>query len=531
MILTILCHGTQACSNPNNDKTNRETIANLDNELLLNVPGEHHVFCSAGPGSVEMPHLYEKDFELSADKQTVITHVQMRHTTACVGGKKATVKYAAVTLPMVGRKKIVPHVVTSSGQRSLQMRQQQFMQDTEESRKLLQGGKRSTNMNIAPGSKEGYTSKELLDMSAENMGTGLSKGAYSTARSNDTMLHELRMKANYVAGNIGGIGTSSTLVDCLNFVDAHIRAGVHITAINLAGWSRGGVQCVRLASSLAKHPSTTSIPVHIFAIDPVPGHRQEVNYSASGIATLPANVKRYVEVIALHDKRNTSFRPLYETMDVTDNRERVLSLPFPGDHSTLSHHGNASGKIVRHLLIKFLQGHGSKFEQSALNTSTCILNNGASLKLWEEVWSKSAVAGNETVAHHNGWLPSEHTALNESTSMTSRSVYKDKGFFYNAHHFMTVETFCHAATQLAIESLHTGGSRFGKTKTKKDAAKDLKKLELYPVTHERIRSLARDFSNKNRQRTLLSEVKGKGREADSDKQKRKLISFELHTFG
>ena len=59
IILTILCHGTGSSSS---DGAEDNIVTQLDKNLLAHVKRAHHVYCTPGPGSNEMPHLWGKEF-------------------------------------------------------------------------------------------------------------------------------------------------------------------------------------------------------------------------------------------------------------------------------------------------------------------------------------------------------------------------------------------------------------------------------------------------------------------------------------
>jgi hypothetical protein len=70
--------------------------------------------------------------------------------------------------------------------------------------------------------------------------------------------------------------------------------------INMVGWSRGAITCFMIAHALAKNPRTSSIPVNIFAFDPVPGPG---NFDDPDKVTLPANVQAYAAVVQEDERR------------------------------------------------------------------------------------------------------------------------------------------------------------------------------------------------------------------------------------
>jgi hypothetical protein len=144
-----------------------------------------------------------------------------------------------------------------------------------------------------------------------------------------------------------------------------MRKGAKPTAVNLIGWSRGGISCTMLAHAMAKDSALSAIPVNIFAVDPVPGLG---NFQANR-TTLPNNVKNYVAVYA-RNERTKGFAPV---IPKPTGGAKVVIMPFPGRHATLPGNGAvdgeegkqdaellAPGKVVRHLAETHLTAWGTK---------------------------------------------------------------------------------------------------------------------------------------------------------------------------
>ncbi|MFJ4347193.1 hypothetical protein [Pseudomonas sp. NPDC089401] len=135
------------------------------------------------------------------------------------------------------------------------------------------------------------------------------------------------------------------------------------TQVNLVGWSRGGISCHMLANEMLADPQLMSIPVNIFAVEPVPGlfNVQEKRVS------LGANVRNYVGFYA-RDERSFGFAGVIPTM--TSGTQTYL-YPLPGRHATLVGVAALNGKcgagalvepglIVRHTAEVFLDKWGVK---------------------------------------------------------------------------------------------------------------------------------------------------------------------------
>ncbi len=462
IILTILCHGTQASSS---DGKTDNIVTQLDKYLVGHVKRAHHVYCTPGPGSNEMPHLWGKEFVY--ENGEIYQTVHSRHV---IASKRYIFSDA----------------------------QDAFDKDTKKATKLAIEDFNSIRFRSAAGKTlikmgddlDAYRETDLNKMTIENTW----KYAYAPSRK--------KTQANFVAGNLGGVGTSSTLTDCLNFIQAHETAGEVVDKINLVGWSRGGVQCVRIAEYIQNGEITSAqgairrIPCNIFAIDPVPGHRQEKNYSS--VASLPDNVEKYVSVIAIHDKRNATFKPLYETMQYP-NPGRVLHLPIPGDHSTGAFSSNSVGKIVRHMIIKFLARNGSVLTEGPGLTEAIILTPTEAIKEWDKAWAKGPNSGVKFHHRYNFYLSNfKHSIMNEGYAQ-QRAIYDDKGFFYNAHHYATLKTVHPTAAGVAKSVLenHARDKNHAKFEDLQGTA---------PNHYTRIKALAEDKKNSHRDRTLCTEL-------------------------
>ncbi|ENF7817191.1 hypothetical protein ABR157_002974 [Enterobacter soli] len=139
------------------------------------------------------------------------------------------------------------------------------------------------------------------------------------------------------------------------------------TQVNLVGWSRGGISCHMLANAMLADPLLTTIPVNIFAIDPVPGMG---NFQTEKV-TLGRNVKEYVAFYA-RDERSKGFSCVVPD---TDNATAVHIYPMSGRHATLvgnaSANGNSGekvlhepGMIVRHFAEVCLQRWGVSLDKT-----------------------------------------------------------------------------------------------------------------------------------------------------------------------
>ncbi|NWA82735.1 hypothetical protein [Pseudomonas sp. D2002] len=154
------------------------------------------------------------------------------------------------------------------------------------------------------------------------------------------------------------------------------KDGIIPTQVNLVGWSRGGISCHMLANAMLNDSVLKTVPVNIFAVDPVPGL---LNFQDSRVK-LGCNVKEYVAFYA-RDERSLGFACVVPECDKTT---KVHIYPMPGRHATLV--GNAAangdqgakvyaepGQIVRHFAEVCLTRWGVRLEKK-LNLSPAHIN-------------------------------------------------------------------------------------------------------------------------------------------------------------
>jgi hypothetical protein len=156
-----------------------------------------------------------------------------------------------------------------------------------------------------------------------------------------------------------GTGVDQNVANAVTVL-SWLRTNGHLPdTINMMGWSRGAVTCIRIAYALKQLGNSLSdVPVNIFAVDPVAGagHNSEV-----GAKTLTDNVRNYVATLALNEKR-AAFTPMdHRLLEVVDAaRSNVLILPLGGIHSDTAKWNNPAGRITFNLCCRFLQTHWTR---------------------------------------------------------------------------------------------------------------------------------------------------------------------------
>jgi len=253
-------------------------------------------------------------------------------------------------------------------------------------------------------------------------------------------------------GRIYGSGWDDNVYKAV-FLITHLQGlGQKPDVINLVGWSRGAVTCLKMANKLFEVYEKT-IALNIFAIDPVPGGLTKVT---DDISTIPPNVCNYMAPLAMDDDR-ANFQPSDRNMlqmlvpqSQTGTPTKGLApnvhfLPFPGNHGDVvnvdvTEYARPSANLVRHLAHKFLSAHGTEFNPSKFGSHKVDLSPDEicaeykSLKSNAEHIAKKASSG--LIGVVGGRRKSRHVRTHREAYVT------DPDLFINEHHrqcFLTPE--------------------------------------------------------------------------------------------
>jgi hypothetical protein len=136
-------------------------------------------------------------------------------------------------------------------------------------------------------------------------------------------------------------------------------------AINMAGWSRGAITCHMLAHALAVHPYLKTIPVNIFAFDPVPGPG---NFKAEQVS-LPSNVN-HCSAVVMEDECRQVMKPVTFDLGADEKSgKRFKTIPMPGAHNTAVLWARSEvGTIGAALAHQFLTRHGTRLRNPLILT-------------------------------------------------------------------------------------------------------------------------------------------------------------------
>jgi hypothetical protein len=148
--------------------------------------------------------------------------------------------------------------------------------------------------------------------------------------------------------------------------------------INMIGWSRGAVTCLRMANWIREFLGD-GFTINIFAVDPVAGLDAGVRLHDTYF--IPPNVRNYVAILALDEMRG-DFKPqdLSRLQVANILSTNVAFLPFPGVHNTVVTQKKSGlpevTAVVRALAYRFLTQVGTTFsvaEPVPAHAQMCVL--------------------------------------------------------------------------------------------------------------------------------------------------------------
>lgn len=158
-------------------------------------------------------------------------------------------------------------------------------------------------------------------------------------------------------GMISGQGWDENVLRTVNLIqDLKFARGQPIDTVNLVGWSRGAVTCMRIANKLYE-VFKTEITCNIFAVDPVAG--ADAGETMADTQVLEENVARYVGILAMHEMRST-FKP-QDWSRVRAPDTECIFLPMPGVHNAqvMVKTPADAAYITRHLAYALLHDWGT----------------------------------------------------------------------------------------------------------------------------------------------------------------------------
>jgi hypothetical protein len=133
--------------------------------------------------------------------------------------------------------------------------------------------------------------------------------------------------------------------------------------VNMAGWSRGAVTCYKIANTMSRDAELKSIPVNIFAIDPVPGSSGVGNKEMWQDLELTPNVSNCTVIIAWHDSRR-AFAPVITPRNRVPAGCTYTVYIMPGNHSSIVEEKAGvveAAQIVKDMAMRFLRKFHTHF--------------------------------------------------------------------------------------------------------------------------------------------------------------------------
>lgn len=196
--------------------------------------------------------------------------------------------------------------------------------------------------------------------------------------------------------------------------------------VNMIGWSRGAVTCLRLANWMQEFLGG-AWTVNIFAIDPVAGI--DAGEKLRDTYQVPGIVKEYVGILA-EDEARGDFKPQdLSRIEILDSEETTVSfLPFPGVHNTVVVTKSAAlaevASVVRFLGYKFLKDRGTVFQEPE-----SVYTQAQICKMYAQMQKKRsqyrALMKKSFMAKQSGGI------VQRSTVASAASIHP---FFINEHH-------------------------------------------------------------------------------------------------
>ena len=165
--------------------------------------------------------------------------------------------------------------------------------------------------------------------------------------------------------NALGLGVQENVDNVKEIVGYLVANNQAPSAINMIGWSRGAVTCIRIASELWRDGDVgaSQIPVRIFAVDPVAGggaDSAEKDKMATQGNVLYPNVTHFFDILSLDENRNTFSPKSQSKLQIADGaRTHSAYLHFPGVHSDVAKWSSEPGFVVFDLCARFLNYFGT----------------------------------------------------------------------------------------------------------------------------------------------------------------------------
>lgn len=243
-----------------------------------------------------------------------------------------------------------------------------------------------------------------------------------------------------ISGLLGGKGVDANVSFVVNEVKGHYTSGSDNMVLNMCGWSRGAVTCIKIANALHADSATRAIPVNIFAIDPVPGGSALNNHMWRSITMTP-NIRICNVVLSQHDRRSL-FAPYYPEVLGPFTDVDIM----PGDHSTIVEEkpGRTEAyELVKDMAKRFLLGRGTRFSHGELLSSADILKRYALIAEHFDDYAQFAKGASK------GWekrFKGERVIRDVNRNEVAQMLPIKPQFFLNEHHRIVFQSLFPALT-------------------------------------------------------------------------------------
>lgn len=168
-------------------------------------------------------------------------------------------------------------------------------------------------------------------------------------------------------GNLSGQGWDENVLRTVNILqDLQFEKGAAIDRVNLVGWSRGAVTCIRIAHKMYE-VFGDSIECNIFGVDPVAG--MDAGEKMTDTQVLHPNVRRYIGVLAMHEMRKTFSPQDWGRMALDPAVTTAILLPMPGVHNAqvIPSTPADAAYVTRNLAAGFLRSLGTPLNATPYN--------------------------------------------------------------------------------------------------------------------------------------------------------------------
>ncbi|MFO0813990.1 MAG: hypothetical protein U0796_12260 [Gemmatales bacterium] len=285
--------------------------------------------------------------------------------------------------------------------------------------------------------------------------------------------------ARTLGGMIFGSGIEANVAAGIEAITSHIKAETEAARgrkplppiVNMAGWSRGAVTCFKIANIMSQDAQLKSIPVNIFAIDPVPGSSGVGNSEMWKHIELTGNVKNCCVIIAWHDSRR-AFAPIIVPKNMVPAGCNYYTYLMPGNHSSIVEEKagiTEAARLVKHMAMRFLIQYGTRFSDRYRLLDGQVIEYYSSIA---ENWNNYQKLAGKYFTSRIVVTQNEEGNTIDSMKITPE---RKEPFFINEHH---KEVYLSEYPKLYHELTLPAARAFGKDRYKDGWGKELRKMRI-----------------------------------------------------